>query len=116
MEGGRAGENLSVALVSIDGALSEDWCCYLQRLGDDEDHWVSVARGPVEDVVDALGGFAGSFGMPDMGRDMLNRVVFQEQEPAFEELRFDDVIRMGYGDAVHRTWLDRFGGDGGRAA
>ncbi len=110
LEGGRAKGDLSVALVSIDGALSEDWCCYLQSLGDDGDHWVSVARGPVGDVVDALGGFTQSFGLRDMGRDMLNRVVFQEREPSFLELRFDQLIRMGYGDAVHRTWSERFGG------
>jgi hypothetical protein len=82
----------------------------LQSLGDDGDHWVSVARGPVGDVVDALGGFTQSFGLRDMGRDMLNRVVFQEREPSFLELRFDQLIRMGYGDAVHRTWSERFGG------
>ena len=111
LEGGRAEEDLSVALVSIDGVLSEDWCCYLQPLGYEGDHWVSVARGPVGEAVDALGGFTETFGQQDLGRDILNQVVFQEQEPKFVELRFDEVIRMGYGDAVHRTWMDRFGGD-----
>ena len=103
-----------VAFVSIDGELNSDWCCYLHTLGNrgDKDigcdhggaHWVSVARGPVQDVIDAHGGFTESFGVRDMTREMLNKVVFQDKEPAFEELGFGDLIKMGYGEAVHRTW------------
>ena len=108
LESGRAEDVMSVAFVSIDGELSERWCCYVQRLRDD--HWVSVARGPVDDVVDALGGFLGGFGVKDMGKDLVNTTVFQDLEPVFEELTFGDVVRMGYGTVVYETWAARFGG------
>ena len=108
LEGGRAEEAgaLSVAFVTIDGELSENWCCYLQGLRDD--HWVSVARGPVTDVVDALGAFSGGFGVPNMGRDELNTAVFQELEPAFDELTVGDLIKMGYGVDVYERWRGLF--------
>ena len=38
------------------------WSFQLQRLGDR--HWVSVARGPVEDIVDAWQGFTATLLMP----------------------------------------------------
>ena len=38
------------------------WRFQLQRMGDK--HWVSVARGPVEDIVDAWKGLTNTFNVP----------------------------------------------------
>ncbi|CAK0884873.1 unnamed protein product [Prorocentrum cordatum] len=45
-----------VATVVVDGRPMPRWRFFLHRLG--EDHWVTVARGPPEDVVDGEGGLA----------------------------------------------------------
>lgn len=49
------------ALNQLAAALHR-WRFHLQELG--SRHWVSVARGPIEDVVDALKGFTATFGRP----------------------------------------------------
>jgi len=110
VDSGREEDKLSVAFLSIDGSMSEDWCCYLHKL--DEDHWVAVARGPVGHVVDALGGFKATFGAQDLDKDVLNAVVFQNPEPEFTHLRFVDVLRMGYGEGVLKEYVATFGSGG----
>lgn len=55
-------DTCKTARVSVDGKRQPLWRFHLQELG--SRHWVSVARGPIEDVVDALKGFTATFGRP----------------------------------------------------
>ena len=84
----------------VDGKELEDWAFYLQPLGD---HWVTVARGPPSDVVDAYGEFTKT----------LRKVAFSKQaweqeiragQPGFAILGIRDLLpsqrRKSYEDIV----------------
>ncbi len=88
------------ARVHVDGKELEDWAFYLQPLGD---HWVTVARGPPSDVVDAYGEFTKT----------LRKVAFSKQaweqeiragQPGFAILGIRDLLpsqrRKSYEDIV----------------
>ncbi|KAG1661534.1 hypothetical protein FOA52_000044 [Chlamydomonas sp. UWO 241] len=77
-DGGLDGSSASVA---VDGVRQPSWSFELQRLGGD--HWVSVARGPPHDIVDAHGHFTATFGRPRLTADEVGRHVKGAPGPAF---------------------------------
>mmetsp|Transcript_156753 Transcript_156753/g.380718 ORF Transcript_156753/g.380718 Transcript_156753/m.380718 type:complete len:388 (-) Transcript_156753:123-1286(-) len=73
------------ATISIDGISAPMWRCFQQRLG--ENHWVTVARGPTTDVVDAQGEFTRTLQRPTA--TFANHVWKQElvkESPPFQEV------------------------------
>jgi len=69
---------------------SEDWSFKLHELADG--HWVAVARGPVDTVVDAYGEFKKTFRKPNMESDEVRRHVHEEEEPVFRLLSVYDLV------------------------
>ena len=58
------------ATVLVDGREVGDWAFYLQPLGD---HWVTVARGPPSDIVDAYGEFTRTLERTHFDSDLWKR-------------------------------------------
>ncbi len=67
------------ATVRVDGKELADWAFFLQPLGD---HWVTVARGPPGDVVDAFGEFSRTLRKRAFAREEWEREI-QSGQPGF---------------------------------
>ena len=123
----RAEHDAYDAVVEVDGAPKPKWRFRTERFraaarGDPsdsgttaaaavpesgEDHWITVARGPTEDVTDAFGEFTRTWRAPNAGceDDAAWRAVADAPAPAFSTL----VV----GDLVPREALDAFEKAGG---
>ena len=81
----------NIAKVKIEGqSPSDDWSFVLHELAGD--HWVAVARGPIDTVVDAYGEFKKTFRKPDMEKSEIRRHVQEEKEPVFRLLSVYDLV------------------------
>lgn len=65
--------------LHIDGKRQDNCSFSLHRLGD---HWVSVARCPPQDIVDAHGEFRGTFKLPSL-HDLYLRKELTAEQPEF---------------------------------
>jgi 4'-phosphopantetheinyl transferase len=79
------------ATVRVDGREMPHWRFFSHRLG--EDHWVTVARGPPEHVVDREGGFRATLGRgaSDFSPKAWKAELAAES-PAFVELRVTELV------------------------
>lgn len=77
------------ATVEIDGAKKPRWRFYLQELGDG--HWISVSRGPPEDIVDAWGDFTDSLDVLKLSDAEMQRAL-NTPNPPFSILQPVDLI------------------------
>jgi len=57
-----AGEGGTAGRVAVDGKSLPQWAFHQTAFG--EDHWITVARGPTQDVVDEIGAFRQTFAKP----------------------------------------------------
>lgn len=85
----------NTASVSVGNHTRRKWRFYMEELGNR--HWVSVARGPPSDIVDAHGEFKGQFRRPEIP------VREHEEElrlpsPPFEMRTVADLVETGRKD------------------
>lgn len=87
-----------VADVLVDGVPAPDWRFVQQRLG--ERHWVSVARGPSSDVVDANGEFTSTLTRPrcQFTREEWSAELLRDSPP-FEQITVASLVPRG---EIHR--------------
>ena len=85
---GSAGQPVALASVVVDGMLAKSWRFYVQGLQDN--HFISVARGPPTDVIDAIGTFKASFG-EELSREKL-LAELARPEPAFVTKVMSDLV------------------------
>lgn len=115
-------ENAYDAAVEIDGAPKPKWRFRTERVddaSDDDDaalsetrHWITTARGPPEDVTDALGEFTRTWRAPTVGRedDAAWRAVVDAPAPPFSVLTVGDLVPSEALDAFERAGGEVFGG------
>ena len=82
------GPDAYVAHVHVDGRRAPAWRFYLQRLGE---HWVTVARGPPRDVVDAHGEFTATFQRRDFSLEEWEREL-AAPSPPFVPVSIADML------------------------
>ena len=93
------------AEVRMDGQIDRRWAFHVEELG--AGHWVTVARGPPCDVVDAHGLFRASFAKPDAARNVAEwRHELNAPSPPFTLLSISDVVPTDY-----REGYEAAGGD-----
>ncbi|CAL5226778.1 g9635 [Coccomyxa viridis] len=94
------GVSSNTATVWIDGVKQPRWRFHLQELTDG--HWVSVARGPPENIVDAWQEFTGTLKEPIIPTSRFQEAL-QAPNPAFSMLQIADLIpsklREAYSEA-----------------
>jgi len=78
-ERGVSEQPVQLASVKVDGRPQPAWGFYIQSL--EADHWISVARGPPSDIIDAHGTFKKSFGAT-VSSETLNAELAR-REPQF---------------------------------
>ncbi|CAG9461508.1 unnamed protein product [Pedinophyceae sp. YPF-701] len=86
--------------VEVDGVLRSDWALHVAhpRCG----YAISVARGPPTEARDAWGVFRGTFLRPELSPEELEAHLGAE-EPAFTELRVEDLLPEGAGRPERRN-------------
>ncbi|GAB4820177.1 hypothetical protein N2152v2_007223 [Parachlorella kessleri] len=93
------------ATVKVDGKAQPRWAFFVQELG--RGHYVSVARGPLEAVVDAWGGFKGTFQQNPVPEQQLLGAL-AAPEPPFTLLTVGDLLpvelRPAYAAAGGDVW------------
>jgi hypothetical protein len=74
-------------------------------------HWITTARGPTEDVTDALGAFTRTWRAPNVGRedDAAWRAVVDAPAPPFSVLAVGDLVPSEALDAFERVGGEVFG-------
>ena len=111
----RAEENAYDAAVEVDGAPKPKWRFRTERVDDADDvdahHWITTARGPTEDVTDALGAFTRTWRAPNVGRedDAAWRAVVDAPAPPFSVLAVGDLVPSEALDAFERVGGEVFG-------
>ena len=79
----------SKACVAVDGVVDPSWTFHLHDLGND--HCVSVARAPINCIVDAWGGFKATLQLPSVPRER-HQEALTAKEPPFTMLQVADLI------------------------
>lgn len=107
------------AAVEVDGAPKPKWRFRTERVDDvdachddaDARHWITTARGPTEDVTDALGAFTRTWRAPNVGRedDAAWRAVVDAPAPPFSVLAVGDLVPSEALDAFERAGGEVFG-------
>ena len=90
LDKGANAQQVQRATVKVDGLAIPQWGFYIQPL--EADHWISVARGPPRDMVDANGEFRKTFGTlaPELGPE-LERAEHAFEKKTVAELIADDM-------------------------
>jgi 4'-phosphopantetheinyl transferase len=96
----------STASVSVDGKSRNDWSFHMQAFPpivddavNEDRHWITVSRGPVEDIVDADGEFTETtFSRRDFSKDEWSAIL-AAPAPSFELLTVGDLIPIDSKDA-----------------
>ncbi|KAL1524499.1 hypothetical protein AB1Y20_019393 [Prymnesium parvum] len=83
------GEQVEVATVTVEGTPLPLWKFYIQPAG--ANHWLSVARGPPTDVVDAFGVFTKTFRRPVLSADEM-RQHLERPESSFEAKYIRELV------------------------
>lgn len=94
----------SIASLKVDGTPQPRWGFFLHDVG--HRHWISVARGPPEDVVDAFGGFKQTFLKPYLSNQELEEHLAAPEPPfmlqTVEQLLSED-LREDYQEILCRA-------------
>ena len=99
---GSEGQKVQFAAVTVDGKPLPQWRFYIQEL--DASHWISTARGPPADVVDAHGQFKATFGLPELSAaQMMAELV--RPEPPFRKVSVIELIPDEMRDKYDATRL-----------
>ena len=112
----RASEEATTASVSIDGGVKDKWRFYTQAFGapvDSHDaqpsrgsrHWITVGRGPPEDVIDAVGEFTSTW---------RQREFSAEEWEAERDAPHPPFVAVTLGDLVperHKATFEDAGGE-----
>ena len=77
------------AAVAVDGVPQPNWTFFLHEFG--RNHWVSVARAPMNAVVDAWGGFKATFQLPAVPAVQHGAALAAVETP-FTMLTISDLI------------------------
>lgn len=86
---GVQGQSVQQATLKVDGRSMPHWGFYIQAL--EEDHWISVARGPPTDIVDANGTFKKTFG--DLAlKPMPIMEELKQPEPRFDAKQVSELV------------------------
>ena len=93
------------ATVAVDGTPLPAWRFDIQPLR--AGHWVSVARGPPLDAIDAWGGFLGTFTAPRPAAALVEEQM-QRREPRLEPRTVADLLPADMRDA-HRAAAEQTG-------
>ena len=88
-EPGASEQPVQKASVVVDGQRMPQWGFYIQAL--EADHWISVARGPPADMIDALGGFRRTFAELRLG-ESAHAAELERREQLFETKRVVDLV------------------------
>ena len=85
-EAGADGQQVQRASLKVDSRPLPQWGFYIQSL--EADHWISVARGPPSDIIDANGEFKRTFGRLQLplGNEL------ERPEHLFQPKRVRDLI------------------------
>ena len=94
------GPDTYIAHVKVDGRREPAWRLFLQRLGE---HWVTVARGPPQDVVDAHGEFMASLQRRDFAREEWDQEL-NAPSPPFVPVNIADMLPKD----VRGEYIERF--------
>jgi len=94
---GSAGQAVQFATVTVDGKPLPQWRFYIQEL--DASHWISTARGPPGDVVDAHGSFRATFGRRSLTTAQAHSQL-ERPEPPFEAVS----VRRLLPDELHAKY------------
>ena len=86
---GTVGQPVRVAHVKVDGKALAGWCFYIQEL--EGNHWISVARGPCADVVDAHGKFKATLS-PAASTGEAHQAALHRPEPPFASKGVADLV------------------------
>jgi 4'-phosphopantetheinyl transferase len=101
-ERGLAGQPVALASVLVDGKRAPKWRFYVQ--GAEDEHFISVARGPPSDVVDANGAFKATFTAPLDSAQLAAELA--RPEPPFVPKRIAELVpeldRSRYEQACRR--------------
>ncbi len=79
----------TTAKVKVRGALLSGWKFFISSLG--TGHWVSVARGPPSDAIDAHGDFKRTFRRPGLSQEE-HRGLLEAPSPEFGALSISDLV------------------------
>ena len=97
---GAAAQPVQLATVTVDKKPTPQWGFYVQPL--DADHWISTARGPPADIVDAHGAFTKTF-----AETRVDAAAVAEQlalaEPPFATKTIDDLVPDDKRDALVKS-------------
>ncbi|KAK9814129.1 hypothetical protein WJX72_001038 [[Myrmecia] bisecta] len=93
----------STAAVAVDGQPQSRWHFVIQQLG--SAHWVSVARGPPDNAVDAYGEFTGTFHRPTLSDAEIQEALLAPAPP-FMMLGVVDLVPEGLRDAYEAAGGD----------
>jgi len=85
----------STATVIVDGQPLDQWKFFLQPLP--ESHWVSVARGPPADIIDAFGAFKATFKRPSLPPAEM-AAQLNQKEPSFIMKTIEELLPVGARD------------------
>lgn len=91
------GNGMETARLILDGAPMPKWRFFMQALGEcvpgagGGQHWVTVSRGPTEDVTDANGGFTATWRKPAF-TDEEWEAVLDAPSPFFSTLTIGDLV------------------------
>lgn len=101
------------ATVTVDGQKMPRWRFFQHRLG--TSHWVTVARGPTDDIVDALGTFVATCQRPTSDFSPLEwDGELRVESPCFDEILVADLVPSSkvaeYAEVVGIGLVDLFPG------
>ena len=92
------------ASVSVDGAERREWRLVVQRLGS---HWVTTARGPPSQIVDAHGGFSATLRRKEFGAGEWQREL-GAPSPPFALVGVAELLPSGVRDEFEGLLADPF--------
>lgn len=80
-------------IVKVEGELQVMWRLVQHKLPTDRPHWVTVARGPLTDIIDAKGEFTSTLRKKqDSFSSVAWRDVLNDESPNFEVLPFSALV------------------------
>lgn len=80
----------TTATVAVQGIPQPQWIFHLHELGN-PGHWISVARGPLQAIVDAWGGFTATLQNRNYPMEQ-HKSILSDQEPVFDMLGVCDLL------------------------
>lgn len=104
-------EATSTARVTLDGKPRDDWSFHMHAFPPivesseirDDTHWITVSRGPIEDIVDAHGDFLDTaFSQRQFDADAWRRVL-DEPSPPFELITVGDLVPIEHKNAFEEA-------------